>query len=236
MARILVVEDEPNNLEIVTRLLVMFGHEVTSAKDGPSGVALARQERPDLILMDLGLPNHEDGLEATRQIRAEKGTEAIPIIAFTARTMTADVEKARQAGCNDFEGKPFDFRRLLEFQGHRVAEAGDGAEALRLLEAGAFDLVLLDRLSRVQVVNIQEPVDLYEVAPADAAGWQASTQQYEQALELFEARRLEEAARLLGALIHQYGADGPQQFLMTRTLECLADPEKWRPAFALPGK
>jgi len=113
MTKVLVVEDEPDNLEIIVRLLKMRQFTVVTAQDGPSGVATALAERPDLILMDLGLPDPEDGLEATRQIRAQAGTEGIPIIAFTARSMAQDKEKARAAGCNDFESKPVDFKRLL---------------------------------------------------------------------------------------------------------------------------
>ncbi len=113
MAKILVVEDDLNNLEIIVRFLEMMRFEVITAANGAEGVALAQSAKPDLILMDLGLPHPEDGLEATRQIRAQSGTERIPIIAFTARSMAHDKEKARQAGCNDFESKPVDFKRLL---------------------------------------------------------------------------------------------------------------------------
>jgi CheY-like chemotaxis protein len=113
MPKVLVVEDDPTNLEIIARFLKMNRFTVISATNGPDGVALALAEKPDLILMDLGLPNPEDGLEATRQVRAEAGTETIPIIAFTAHSMAHDKEKARAAGCNDFESKPVDFKRLL---------------------------------------------------------------------------------------------------------------------------
>jgi two-component system cell cycle response regulator DivK len=113
MAKILVVEDDPNNLEIILRFLTIRRFAVVSAGNGPDGVMMALAEKPDLILMDMGLPNPEDGLEATRQIRAQAGTQTIPIIAFTARSMAQDKEKARAAGCNDFESKPVDFKRLL---------------------------------------------------------------------------------------------------------------------------
>jgi CheY-like chemotaxis protein len=112
MRKVLVVEDDPNNLEIIVRFLTISGFAVVSAANGPDGVAAARNEKPDLILMDMGLPNPEDGLEATRQIRGQGGTRTIPIIAFTAFSMAQDKEKARCAGCNDFESKPIDFRRL----------------------------------------------------------------------------------------------------------------------------
>ena len=113
MTKILVVEDDLNNMEIIVRFLRMKKYDVHSATNGPDGVAMARAERPDLILMDLSLPNPEDGLDATRQIRAQAGTEEIPVIAFTAHSMAQDKEKARAAGCNDFESKPVDFKRLL---------------------------------------------------------------------------------------------------------------------------
>jgi CheY-like chemotaxis protein len=113
MPKVLVVEDDPNNLEIILRFLKISKFSVVSATNGPDGVRMALTEQPDLILMDMGLPNPEDGLEATRQIRAQAGTETIPIIAFTARAMAQDKEKARAAGCNEFESKPVDFKRLL---------------------------------------------------------------------------------------------------------------------------
>jgi len=113
MVKVLVVEDDPVNMEIIVRFLKLRKFAVVSATNCPDGVALALAEKPELILMDLGLPNPEDGLEATRQIRAQPGTETIPIIAFTARSMAQDKEKARAAGCNDFESKPVDFKRLL---------------------------------------------------------------------------------------------------------------------------
>jgi CheY-like chemotaxis protein len=113
MLKILVVEDDLTNLEIIVRFLKISKFHVVTAETGPDGVALAQAEKPDLILMDLGLPNPEDGLEATRQIRATSVTQTIPIIAFTARSMAQDKEKAQAAGCNDFESKPVDFKRLM---------------------------------------------------------------------------------------------------------------------------
>jgi CheY-like chemotaxis protein len=106
MAKILVVEDDTMNLEIATRILRMFKHEVVSAVDASRGVALATSEKPDLVLMDLRLPEPEDGLEATRQIRAQPETESVPIIALTSYGMPRDIERARQAGCDDFVCKP----------------------------------------------------------------------------------------------------------------------------------
>jgi CheY-like chemotaxis protein len=115
MRKILVVEDDLTNLEIIVRFLKISRFEVLTAANGPEGVALAASERPDLILMDMGLPNPEDGLEATRQIRSQEGDGPgrVPIIALTARAMAQDKEKARAAGCTDFESKPVDFKRLL---------------------------------------------------------------------------------------------------------------------------
>lgn len=113
MQKVLVVEDDLDNMEIIVRFLRMKMFTVLSAANGPEGVAMALAEKPDLILMDMGLPYMEDGLEATRQIRTQAGTEGIPIIAFTAFSMAQDKEKARAAGCNDFESKPIDFKRLL---------------------------------------------------------------------------------------------------------------------------
>jgi two-component system, cell cycle response regulator DivK len=112
MHKILVVEDDADNVEIMEQFLGLCQFQVVVARDGPSGVALAVSERPDLILMDLGLPLPEDGLVATREIRARAGTETIPIIALTARNMPGDIERAREAGCTDFESKPFDFDHL----------------------------------------------------------------------------------------------------------------------------
>src|SRR5262245_24628540 len=106
MPKILVVEDDLSNQEIIVRFLTLKQFTVLTAVNGPESVTLALAEKPDLILMDLGLPLPEDGLEATRQIRAQAGTEAIPIIAFTASTMAQDKQKAQDAGCNDFVGKP----------------------------------------------------------------------------------------------------------------------------------
>jgi two-component system cell cycle response regulator DivK len=113
MPKILVVEDDLSNQEIVVRFLrTLKTFTVVTAVNGPQGVELALSEKPDLILMDLGLPRPEDGLEATRQIRAQPATAEIPIIAFTAANMAQDRERAREAGCNDFVGKPFEFSRL----------------------------------------------------------------------------------------------------------------------------
>jgi two-component system cell cycle response regulator DivK len=113
MTKILVVEDDEANQEIVTRILRREGYEVIQANDGVAGVALALTEKPDLILMDLSLPEL-DGWEATRQIRANPVTAAIPIIALTAHAFAEEVQRALQAGCNHYETKPLVYRRVIK--------------------------------------------------------------------------------------------------------------------------
>jgi len=111
MPRILVVEDNPMNLELVRDILTAQGYEVLEAADGATGVAIARLERPALILMDLQLPQL-DGLEATRQIRCDPRLAHIPIVAVTAHAMKGDDEKARAAGCDGFVTKPIQVREF----------------------------------------------------------------------------------------------------------------------------
>ena len=111
MPRILVVEDNPMNLELVRDILTAQGYEVLEAADGATGVAIARRERPALILMDLQLPQL-DGLEATRQIRSDPRLAHIPIVAVTAHAMKGDDEKARAAGCDGFVTKPIQVREF----------------------------------------------------------------------------------------------------------------------------
>lgn len=113
MARILLVEDNEMNRDMLSRRLLRKGYEVLLAVDGAEGVAMAKSEQPDLILMDMSLPVL-DGWEATRAIRAEATTQAIPIIALTAHAMDGEKAKALEAGCNDFDTKPVDLPRLLE--------------------------------------------------------------------------------------------------------------------------
>jgi two-component system, cell cycle response regulator DivK len=109
----LVVEDDEANRELVTRVLRREGYEVIAANDGMIGVARALAEVPDLILMDLSLPEL-DGWEATRQIRANPVTATIPIIALTAHAFAEEVQQALEAGCNRYETKPLVYRRLLK--------------------------------------------------------------------------------------------------------------------------
>jgi CheY-like chemotaxis protein len=113
MAKILLVEDNEMNRDMLSRRLVRRGYEVAIAVDGEQGVAMARSETPALILMDMSLPGL-DGWEATRQIKAAPETRAIPVIALTAHAMAGDRERALGAGCDDFDTKPVDFARLVE--------------------------------------------------------------------------------------------------------------------------
>src|SRR5437660_900163 len=112
MAKILLVEDNEMNWDMLSRRLASKGYTVSLAMDGAEGMRKARSERPDLILMDMSLPV-VDGWEATRQLKADEATRGIPIIALTAHAMTSDEQKARDSGCDDFDTKPIDLGRLL---------------------------------------------------------------------------------------------------------------------------
>ena len=111
-ARILLVEDNEMNRDMLSRRLQRRGYDVVTAVDGESGLALSRAESPALILMDMSLPGI-DGWEATRQLKADPATRTIPVIALTAHAMAGDREKAMAAGCDDFDIKPIDLDRLL---------------------------------------------------------------------------------------------------------------------------
>lgn len=124
MPKILLVEDEPLNTEIVERILRTQRYEVITASDGPTGVALAKSARPDIILMDMALPNQGDGQQATREIRADPDLTGVPIIALTARCMPLEVEEMRQVGCNEVLPKPVDFRQLLKLISETLKVAG----------------------------------------------------------------------------------------------------------------
>ena len=113
MAKILLVEDNEMNRDMLSRRLLKRGFDVVIAVDGGEGVAMAATETPDLILMDMSLPVI-DGWEATRQIKADQATARIPVIALTAHAMSDDREKALAAGCDDFDTKPIELPRLLE--------------------------------------------------------------------------------------------------------------------------
>ena len=112
MTKILYVEDNEDNVYMLTRRLGRKGYEVVVAGDGEQGVAMARSEAPGLILMDLSLPAL-DGWEATRRIKAAPETRDIPVIALSAHAMAGDREKALAAGCDDFDTKPVELDRLL---------------------------------------------------------------------------------------------------------------------------
>ena len=112
MLRVLLVEDNELNRDMLSRRLRKKGYEVEMAVDGAQGVEMARVGGHDIILMDMSLPVI-DGWEATRQIRATEGLDAIPIIALTAHAMAGDREKAMDAGCTDYDTKPVEIERLL---------------------------------------------------------------------------------------------------------------------------
>jgi two-component system cell cycle response regulator DivK len=111
MARILIVEDNPANMKLVSLLLEQANHETLCAVDAETGLTLARAERPDLILMDIQLPGM-DGLAATALLKADPATAAIPIIALTAMAMKEDREKTRAAGCDAYIAKPLRYQEL----------------------------------------------------------------------------------------------------------------------------
>lgn len=113
MPKILLVEDNADNRDMLSRRLIRKGYEIVMAVDGGEGVAKAVSESPDLILMDMSLPVI-DGWEATRQVKANAATQGIPIIALTAHAMAGDREKALAAGCDDYDSKPVELPRLLE--------------------------------------------------------------------------------------------------------------------------
>ena len=112
MAKILLVEDQEMNRDMLSRRLKKRGYDVAIAVDGAEGVEKARAESPDLILMDMSLPVM-DGWEATRILKAEEGTRAIPVVALTAHAMSTDRDKALEAGCDAYETKPVDLPKLL---------------------------------------------------------------------------------------------------------------------------
>jgi len=113
MVKILLVEDNEMNRDMLSRRLAKRGYEVVVAVDGEQGVAVARAEAPQLVLMDMSLPVL-DGWEATRQLKAAPETRDVPIIALTAHAMSGDREKAMEAGADDFDTKPVELTRLLE--------------------------------------------------------------------------------------------------------------------------
>jgi two-component system cell cycle response regulator DivK len=113
MPKILLVEDNETNRDMLSRRLERRGYRVAIALDGEQGVSMAGSEAPDLILMDMSLPVL-DGWEAARRLKAAPETRSIPIIALTAHAMVGDREKAIESGCDDYDTKPVEFQRLLE--------------------------------------------------------------------------------------------------------------------------
>jgi two-component system, cell cycle response regulator DivK len=123
MRKLLYIEDNEDNLYMLQlRFDVLGGYEILSARDGAAGIAMAASEQPDLILMDLDLPEI-DGWEATRRLKAAPATRDIPIIALSSHAMAGDREKALATGCDDFDTKPIEFARLLGKIKHVLARA-----------------------------------------------------------------------------------------------------------------
>jgi CheY-like chemotaxis protein len=126
MPKILLVEDNEMNRDMLSRRLVRNGFEVVIAVDGQQGVAMATSESPDVILMDMSLPVM-DGWEATRRVKADPATKSIPVIALTANALVEDRERAMAAGCDDFDTKPVELPRLLEKIRAHLSGKGGGA-------------------------------------------------------------------------------------------------------------
>ena len=112
MPKILLVEDNEMNRDMLSRRLIRSGYDVILAVDGAEGVAMAASAAPDLVLMDMSLPVL-DGWEATRRLKGDPETRRLPVIALTAHAMAGDEKKAREAGCDDFDTKPVEYTRLL---------------------------------------------------------------------------------------------------------------------------
>lgn len=125
MTKILYVEDNEDNIYMLTRRLGRKGYEVLVATDGASGVEMAKSESPALVLMDLNLPIM-DGWEATRRLKAAPETEDIPVVALSAFAMAGDRDRALEAGCDDYVSKPIDFK-LLYSKIESILEVGPGA-------------------------------------------------------------------------------------------------------------
>jgi CheY-like chemotaxis protein len=127
MAKILLVEDNEMNLDMLSRRLEKRGHQVLVAMDGARGVELAHAEQPHLILMDMSLPVM-DGWEATRRIKANGDTNHIPVIALTAHAIAGDREKCLEAGCDEYENKPVKFPQLIAKINMILGIAEEGGE------------------------------------------------------------------------------------------------------------
>jgi two-component system, cell cycle response regulator DivK len=112
MTKVLLVEDNEMNRDMLSRRLIRRGFQVVFAMDGQQGIDLARSERPDIILMDMSLPII-DGWEASRRLKADEATRSVPVIGLTAHAMSGDREKAIEAGCDDYDTKPVELDRLI---------------------------------------------------------------------------------------------------------------------------
>jgi two-component system cell cycle response regulator DivK len=112
MTKVLLVEDNEMNRDMLSRRLIRRGYQVVFAMDGQQGIDLARSERPDVILMDMSLPI-VDGWEASRRLKADDATRSVPVIGLTAHAMNGDREKAIEAGCDDYDTKPVELDRLI---------------------------------------------------------------------------------------------------------------------------
>ena len=128
MPKILLVEDNEMNRDMLSRRLLRKGYEVVLAVDGQHGVEMAQSEAPDLVLMDMSLPIL-DGWEATRRLKADAATQRIPVIALTAHAMSSDRDKALEAGCDDYDTKPIELPRLLEKIETLLAATGNASES-----------------------------------------------------------------------------------------------------------
>jgi two-component system, cell cycle response regulator DivK len=125
MAKILIVEDNEVNRDMLSRRLTRRGYDVLIAVDGQQGIDMAHSETPDLILMDMSLPVL-DGWEATKRLKSAPETKSIPVIALTAHALMSDRDHALEAGCDDYETKPIDFPRLLEKLTSRIGPGDTG--------------------------------------------------------------------------------------------------------------
>jgi two-component system cell cycle response regulator DivK len=128
MATILVVEDNPANMTLATFLLQSVGHTVLSTTDAEAGLTLARDQQPNLILMDIQLPGM-DGLKATALLKGDSATRAIPVIALTALAMAGDEERIRAAGCDGYIAKPFAYREFLAIIAAQLTQAAELARS-----------------------------------------------------------------------------------------------------------
>ena len=124
MAKILIVEDNEMNRDMLSRRLIRRGYQIVMAVDGAEGIATAKAENPDLVLMDMSLPV-VDGWEATRRLKTEPLTRSIPVIGLTAHAMAGDREKVIEAGCDDYDTTPVELPRLLQKIEALLARAGE---------------------------------------------------------------------------------------------------------------